>query len=312
MMFKNSLKLLMANFATVWKLLVYKILVLGIITGLFFIGFSFIQGMDTFVSFWDSIVNFIFSFNVGASIMELLQNALTVFQEFFIFVGDLAVNGTGMFIYYTFIFVLLFPFLWKLSDLAVGETLYGYMASLTKYSFVGSMIRLLGKSCIYSLLTLAIMLPINALIIAGLYGILSLVSFGGFTAIMVPFLIFIYLSAFAGLKMAFFSGWMPAIIVFNCNAVKGLKLGFKAVFRRFFKVLSTSVIIVAVILAINMLFGSFSFIITIPVGSMILLVFQMVMFFGSQGMRYYVDLDTILSPKKLEETDKLKKVKDLI
>ena len=268
--------------------------------------------MDTFVSFWDSIVNFIFSFNVGASIMELLQNALTVFQEFFIFVGDLAVNGTGMFIYYTFIFVLLFPFLWKLSDLAVGETLYGYMASLTKYSFVGSMIRLLGKSCIYSLLTLAIMLPINALIIAGLYGTLSLVSFGGFTAIMVPFLIFIYLSAFAGLKIAFFSGWMPAIIVFNCNAVKGLKLGFKAVFRRFFKVLSTSVIIVAVILAINMLFGSFSFIITIPVGSMILLVFQMVMFFGSQGMRYYVDLDTILSPKKLEETDKLKKVKDLI
>ena len=312
MMFKNSLKLLMANFATVWKLLVYKILVLGIMTGLFFIGFSFIQGMDTFVSFWDSIVNFIFSFNVGASIMELLQNALTVFQEFFIFVGDLAVNGTGMFIYYTFIFVLLFPFLWKLSDLAVGETLYGYMASLTKYSFVGSMIRLVGKSCIYSLLTLAIMLPINALIIAGLYGILSLVSFGGFTAIMVPFLIFIYLSAFAGLKIAFFSGWMPAIIVFNCNAVKGLKLGFKAVFRRFFKVLSTSVIIVAVILAINMLFGSFSFIITIPVGSMILLVFQMVMFFGSQGMRYYGDLDTNLSPKKLEETDKLKKVKDLI
>lgn len=312
MMFKNSIKLLMANFATVWKLLVYKILVLGIVTGLFFIGFSFVRGMDSFLAFWDSVISFIFSFNVGASILELLQAGLNIFQEFFVFAIDLAVNGTGIFILYIFIFLILLPFLWRLSDIPTGETLYGYMASLTKYSFVGAMIRKLGTSCLYSLLNLAIMLPINFAIIAGFYGILTLVSFGGFTAILVPFLIFIYISALAGLKMAFFSGWMPACVVFNCNVVKGLKLGFKAVMRRFFKVLSTSIIIVAVILAINLLFGSFSFIITVPLGSMIVLVFQMVMFFGSQGMRYYVDLDTILSPKKLEQTDKLKKVKDLI
>lgn len=312
MMFKNSIKLLMANFVTVWKLLVYKIIVLGIITGLFFAGYSLIIGMDSFLALGNSLTSLIFSFNVGASLVNLLQALLNVFQEFFVFALDLAVNGTEIFVFYVFLFFILLPFLWNLSSIPTGETLYGYMASLTKYSFVGAFIRKLGTSCLYSLLSLAISLPINFAIIAGLYGILTLTTFGGFVAILVPFLIFIYLIAVIGLKMAIFSGWMPACIVFNCNVVKGLKLGFKAVFRRFFKVLSTSIIIVAVILAINLLFGSFSFIITVPVGAMIVLVFQMVMFFGSQGMRYYVDLDTILSPKKLEQTDKLKKIKDLI
>ena len=312
MMFKNSVKLLMANFATVWKLLLYKLIVLGIATGLFFIGFSYISGTESFINLWDSVLSFLFSFNVGASILELLQSLLNIFQVFFAFCIDIAINNTGIFILYFFNFVILTPFLWNLSNIAIGETLYGYMASLTKYSFVGSMIRKLGTACLYSLLKLAIMLPINILIISGFYGILTLVTFGGVVAILVPFLMFIYLIALVGLKITLFSGWMPATIVYNCNVIRGLKLGFKAVFRRFFKVFSTSIIIVAVILSINLIFGSFSFIITIPAGLAIILIFQMVMFFGSQGMRYYVDLDTILSPKKLEETDKLKKVKDLI
>ena len=312
MMFKNSVKLLMANFATVWKLLLYKLIVLGIATGLFFIGFSYISGTESFTNLWDSILSFLFSFNFGASIVELLQSLLNIFQVFFAFCVDLAINNTGIFILYFFNFVVLLPFLWNLSNIATGETLYGYMASLTKYSFVGSMIRKLGTACIYSLLNLAIMLPINILTIAGIYGVLTLVTFGGIVAILVPFLLFIYIIVFVGLKITLFSGWMPATIVYNCNAVKGLKLGFKAVFRRFLKVFSTSIIIVAVILSINLIFGSFSFIITIPAGSAIVLIFQMVMFFGSQGMRYYVDLDTILSPKKLEQKDKLKKIKDII
>lgn len=38
----------------------------------------------------------------------------------------------------------------------------------------------------------------------------------------------------------------------------------------------------------------------------------MVAFFSSQGMRFYVDGDTILSPKKLEEVDKIEDAKYLL
>lgn len=312
MMFKNSIKLLMANFSTVWKLLVYKLIALGITVGLFFIGYSSISGMSSFVTLKTSTLDFVMTFNIGTSLGEVLRNLLALIDVFFAFIADIAVTNTGMLVYFAIVFLIILPFLWKLSDIPTGETLYGYMASLTKYSFTGSMIRKIGISSRYSLLSLAIFLPINFLIAYGLYGILTLVNMGGIMLAIVPLLIFVYLSLIIGLKTALFCGWMPAIVVFNCGPVKGLKLGFKAVFRRFLKVLSTAIMLTAFVLAINLLFGSFSFIITIPIGAMMVLVFQMVMFFGSQGMRYYVDLDTILSPKKLEQTDKFNKVKDII
>ncbi len=312
MMFKNSIKLLMANFSTVWKLLVYKLIALGITVGLFFIGYSSISGMSSFITLKTSALDFVMTFNIGTSLGEVLRNLLALVDVFFAFIADIAVANTGMLVYFAIVFLIVLPFLWKLSDIPTGETLYGYMASLTKYSFTGSMIRKIGISSRYSLLNLAFFLPINFLIAYGLYGILTLVNMGGIMLAIVPLLIFVYLSLTIGLKTALFSGWMPAIVVFNCGPVKGLKLGFKAVLRRFLKVLSTAIMLTAFVLAINLLFGSFSFIITIPIGAMMILVFQMVMFFGSQGMRYYVDLDTILSPKKLEQTDKFNKVKDII
>lgn len=259
-----------------------------------------------------SALDFVMTFNIGTSLGEVLRNLLALVDVFFAFIADIAVANTGMLVYFAIVFLIVLPFLWKLSDIPTGETLYGYMASLTKYSFTGSMIRKIGISSRYSLLNLAFFLPINFLIAYGLYGILTLVNMGGIMLAIVPILIFVYLSLTIGLKTALFSGWMPAIVVFNCGPVKGLKLGFKAVLRRFLKVLSTAIMLTAFVLAINLLFGSFSFIITIPIGAMMVLVFQMVMFFGSQGMRYYVDLDTILSPKKLEQTDKFNKVKDII
>ena len=312
MMFKNSIKLLMANFSTVWKLLVYKIIALGIVAGLFFAVFPALQNLPSFSVFISDLGNFLLEFNIGANIKTILTSFYEIFQNFFVLYVDLAVNSTFAFVYLTALFGIVLPYLWKLSDIATGESLYGYMASLTRYSFTGSFIRKIGISSIYSLLYLAITLPINLIIVAGAFGILSLVQIGGIVVLFIPLLLFVYLSCIIGLKNAFLAGWMPAIVVFNTNAVKGFKLGLKAVQRRFLRVLSTSAMLVAIIFAINLLFGSFSLIITVPVGSMIISVFQMVMFFGSQGMRYYVDLDTILSPKKLEETDKLKKVKNLI
>ena len=38
----------------------------------------------------------------------------------------------------------------------------------------------------------------------------------------------------------------------------------------------------------------------------------MVAFFSSQGMRFYEDADTIISPKKLEEIDKIEDAKYLL
>ncbi|MBO5884806.1 MAG: hypothetical protein J6Q51_03320, partial [Clostridia bacterium] len=63
---------------------------------------------------------------------------------------------------------------------------------------------------------------------------------------------------------------------------------------------------------LSFMFTTFSLIALIPFASVSIIMLEMVMFFESQGMRYYVDLDSIVSPRKLEQCDKLNKVKNII
>ena len=65
-------------------------------------------------------------------------------------------------------------------------------------------------------------------------------------------------------------------------------------------------------ICIDVLFGSIAFLLLVPLGVYFVYIIDFVMFYGSQGMRYYVDADTIISPKRLEEVDKFKRCKDII
>ena len=53
-------------------------------------------------------------------------------------------------------------------------------------------------------------------------------------------------------------------------------------------------------------------IVTIPATAFLFVVFQMVSFFSTQGMRFYVYPDMFISPKRFEEQDNIEKIKNLI
>lgn len=59
-------------------------------------------------------------------------------------------------------------------------------------------------------------------------------------------------------------------------------------------------------------FGIVSAVVFVPLYLGLNNMFEMVMFFGSQGMRYYADADTVLSPKKLEQLDNIQQTKYLL
>lgn len=86
----------------------------------------------------------------------------------------------------------------------------------------------------------------------------------------------------------------------------------RAVLRRGARVFSTSFIIFLLAIVLSVVLGLYAIIIILPLISPLLHIFEMVMFFSSQGMRFYVDNDTILSPKRLEEVDKIEDAKYLI
>lgn len=311
-MFKNSMKLLFANFGTVWKLMVYYILVSGLIVGLVVPVWGALSAHFNPELASAELLNTAMSINVASNLPVVLVELYEGLVVLFAGIISLFTTNPLLAVYICFVVFYLIPFLYGLADLPIQETLFGYMSSLTKYGFSHSFIRKLGKSALLQLFKTLIMLPLSALILFVVMQILSLSTLGGGILYLIPFLLVFAICGFYALKRTFFSGWIPAIVVYDCNMFKGLKMGVKAVFRRFWKTLSTALIITLIVFAINYLFGLPAILVIAPLSIMIFNVFEMVMFFGSQGMRYYVDLDTIVTPKLLEEKDSFRKTKNII
>ena len=312
MMFKNSFKLLLANFSSVWKLLLYKIIVVAVVFGLFMLATPALSNLLNVEQLSDSVATFLANFGFGISYIDLLTYLYTILQTVINVLSEMIATSPLLFLYLVFLLFILLPFLWHFSDVAIGECAYGFMASQTKYCFMGAMIRKLGVSVSYSILLTLAILPFTALMLAGGVAVLYLTVYGGLLLYFLPFILFVYLLLINSLKITMLSGWTPSIVVFNCNAVTGFNKGMTALFRRFLKVWSTSIILTFIVLSVAMLIGCYALLIIIPIASLFISIFGMVMFFGSQGMRYYVDMDTIITPKKLEQTDKICKLKYVI
>jgi hypothetical protein len=311
-MFKNSFKLLIANFSTVWKLILYYLIVLGIVIGLLAPFFGVIQTQLNNSGVIFRFAELISSFNVSVNFIGFVSELYLLIIAFGQAFLALFVSNVWSAIYIAFVLLYLFPVFLGLADLAVGQTLLGYMSSLTKYNFVGSYVRIMGRSIRFQLFKNLIYLPINALISIVFVATLKLTEIGGLMVYFLPIIIIFSLILMISLKRTIFAGWMPAIVVYDCNMFVAFGKGIKAVFKRFFKVLSTALCMTIIVIAISYLFGTYALLVVIPVSIMFFYVFEMVVFYSSQGMRFYVDLETIVKPKLLEECDSFKKIKDII
>lgn len=312
MMFRNSMKLLFANFSTVWKTMIYYILVTGLLVGLVYPVWGMLGDAFNADGAVTALFDNIMSINIASNLFTALSDLYVGLNLLFNALLNLFTTNVGLAIYISFLAFYLISFLYGLADLPMQETLFGYMSNLTKYGYAHSFVRKIGKSALLQLFRCLIMLPFSAFIVFLVMKILSLSTIGGAIIYIIPFLLIFTICVYFAFKRTLFSGWIPAIVVYDCNIFVGLKRGFKAVFRRFWKVLSNALVIMLIIFAINYIFGVPAIFIVAPISILILNIFEMVMFYGSQGMRYYVDLDTIVTPKKLEENDSFRKMKNII
>lgn len=311
-MFKNSVRLLMANFSTIWKLILYYLIVIGITIGLLTPFFGVLNTAFNSAGEFNQIAKLLMDFNVSvnfiAFVSELNVVLLSIINSFL----ALFISNVWVAVYVSFIVFYVFPVLLGLADLAVGQTLFGYMSSLTRYPFLGSYVRMLGRSFRFQLFKNLVYLPFNVLIFAVFMATLKLTAVSGLMVYFLPVVIILPLLLLITLKRTLFSGWMPAIVVYNSNMFVAFGKGIKAVFKRFFVVFSTALIMTIIIFALGYLFGTYALLVIIPLAIMLFYIFEMVMFYSSQGMRFYVDIDTIVKPRLLEESDSFKKVKNLI
>lgn len=312
MMFRNSVKLLFSNFATVWKLLLYYLIITLIGVGLVAPVFSSVVEVFRSHNFFEVLVDLLTTFNLGTNILSIFASFGTVISTLVACILDYFVIHTWLAVYLTFLFVVLLPFLYELGGIAAGEILYGYMSSQAQVNFTGRIFSSVRKSFKYILAKLLIATPINILIFFLIYKVFALTALGGTIKFAVPLIITLVLCLLFTLRLVLFSGWLPALIVNDCGVWSAFARGIRAVGRRFFRTFSTMLVFVLLNICIDVLFGSIAFLLLVPLGVYFVYIIDFVMFYGSQGMRYYVDADTIISPKRLEEVDRFKRCKDII
>lgn len=317
MMFRNSLRILFSNFSMVWKILVYY-LVCALTTFSIATIFS-LPLVNTLKAnnFFETLKTEYASLGLNFNVASILNTIYVTAQEFFNIVGNNLGTVLVSFILVLFVVFVFGGFLFGLSDLAITEVLNGYMSSNANYTFMGAFVRTFKKSAQLQLTKLIINLPITIVIFTLIGFTLPLLNVtNAVVAFLAPFFIILLFTLLVSLHLTAFSGVTPAICVHDAPVFKGYQLGFRAVGRRFYKTLSTSFGLVLTIFSVNLFFFSLtsgaSLVITLPASIFLLAIFPMVMYYGSMGMRYYVDPETILSPKKLEEQDKMNKAKFII
>lgn len=311
-MFRNSVKLLFSNFATVWKLLLYYLIITLIGVGLVAPVFSSVVEVFRSHNFFEVLVDLLTTFNLGTNILSIFASFGTVISTLVACILDYFVIHTWLAVYLTFLFVVLLPFLYELGGIAAGEILYGYMSSQAQVNFTGRIFSSVRKSFKYILAKLLIATPINILIFFLIYKVFALTALGGTIKFAVPLIITVVLCLLVTLRLVLFAGWLPALIVNDCGVWSAFARGIRAVGRRFFRTFSTMLVFVLLNICIDVLFGSIAFLLLVPLGVYFVYIIDFVMFYGSQGMRYYVDADTIISPKRLEEVDRFSRCKDII
>lgn len=311
MKLSNSIKLSIANFSLFWKILVYKLISLGIIVLLLLPVFNTLKVCLINSGFW-SASQTVLSSAVFESLSQMSLNLFACFECLIDAVIILSSTSTLTLIYIAFIVFILAPFILKLSDVPTSESVYNYMASLSKNSYTVNFIDKLNKSTGYSILKTLLEVPFWACFLAGLYGLLSLSIVNQGLLILCPMFVFVFVVFMMDIKTTLLSGWSSSIVVFNVSVGKAFRKGICAVKRKFLSTLSSFAVISTIFVAVLCMFGLYSLIVLIPLWSLLKNVFGQVLFFESQGMNYYISPDRIINPRKLEQADSIKKVKSII
>lgn len=312
MVFKNSCKLFFANFSTMWKMLLYYIFCIGVGICLFLPVLGSVSDAIQSSGVLNETREILANFNISANIFELFSQVYIVFTLVFEVTGTLFATTPFDVVYIFFLLFWLLPYIFSFAEIPTCEMIYGYMSSCTKYGFTSTLIRRLKTSSVVGLFRTTFKAMFSVLTIVIFFYIVKITELGGILYYLAPLFMIAILVVCLSISEILFGGWLPSIVVLGSKNFPAFKKGITNVFKNFLRNFSTLTMVILVCIMVNYFFGTFAFIVTIPMSIYLVKTTNMVIFFTSQGMRYYVDIDTIITPQKFEESDNFKKVVDIL
>lgn len=294
MSFKNAFKNLIAHFGIVWAVLLYLIICTAIIVGLSLpfllpianafaragvfdgIGnaFSVLMGDGGWNGFWDGL-------------FAVYDKIVYVFQT-----DGRVVSLSALFVIFVVLFA--FRFFFGLYEIPLATVLDGRMSCNADYSFGSKFISTLGVSVRFSLAKMPLMIALDGITFAIIYGLALLIGVN----VALPFVIILVFIALRAFRSSVMSCW-SASVAGGMGVIKGFVRSCEICFKRFGQIFSTYIIMWMLIVAC----GLFIIIFTLGVGAIVAFPFAMcflghvgiTVYYNKTGKRYYID-GTVFTP----------------
>lgn len=306
MSIKNSLKILLNNFSSVWKILLYKTIVfiigLALLAGLVLPNIITVANNVAGTGIVSNIRNTIDAFLLRADISQNIEAVKTSLEAAS---RVLAENAGRLIASYLYIggIVVLTNLLGGMSELVASDVVNADMSANAKYGFSSRFIINLGKNLKYQLIRLITEFPFYIIIAFIVWVTFSFLF--NYIAVFALFFAFVLGVFLVSMTQAFFCCWLPEITVNKTGIFDAIRTGFKISKPVYFNLLSSFAFINILILFINIMLAFFTcgagLLISIPMSTLLVVIFRLVTYYDLKKLKYYTDSNTIISPPDITE-----------
>ncbi len=313
MIFKNTFKLLISNFSLTYKVFIYKLIIIILSLGVAgTVGTPFLIYLSdiNFFGGISSLITYLFeNINLGNVFITFKNVFINIIEVFNTIDKTLLINA----VFSILVFICIYGLLGDLCELASIDSINANLSSKTKISFfkslVGKSFKSLCKTIIKFFLSIIYFIILGFIVY---FGFTSYDLYSGIAKILIPMLMFLSFVLVSALHLSLICGFSPSIIINDNGIFKALKTSFSVIMKKYFRLLSTSIMLVFVLVVGNLLIAVYSFfaglIISLPITYVVLCLFKTIAYYECNGMRYYVG-ETIRTPLKKDELDKISKMK---
>lgn len=299
MLFKNALRVLAENFKNVYKIALYKIIVMligaSLCTAVLLPSLMGILNSMPMEEFLADIKDFFGAFfSVNAEKLQMAQESL---------LGEdgtiktllrlIASKSTGIILSCVGCVVIYFigKFFDAIGIFAVGVSLNDKMSAYADTGFFSALFRKFGKACKFAILYASVSFGFELVSVGVLVLFLKLCPV--LTGIFLSITSIVLLQA---LKMAVVGSWLPAMVLGDVSlAVSVQKLNKRKYF--FGKIFSTFLVACYLVLILNVSAMVFTFgsamLLTLPVSFMLFICIQFVGYYTVRGKKYFVSFNSI-------------------
>lgn len=306
MKFKHTFHVFVDNFSIIYKHLLYGLMITAIGIGLscaviipmlndIMHTTQYLEFSDSIQTLWSSISNL-----RTEELQENLSAFRTALKEFLTMLGTdkvslFALCGTLLAVVY-----LVYRFLLGLGNYTTGALINDKMTLQANSSFIGTMIKNLGKASLYNVIYVPVSFIYDGLIMIFIWALFF--KWLSFLPILIKIFLFAtVLIALVAVKMTFTANWLPSLIHGRQNNRKAIVNNFTIAGKGYGSVFSNFLVIIVLILAVNVAAVAFTFgaalLLTLPASYVMIISFEFVNYYDANSLKYFIG-GSVVGPKK--------------